>query len=85
MNGTIKIEFEVSKDFVSSFAKVMCSSQLPDMAKFEGWLSRTVAICAEEHDEFIEIDSSSTKMMLSSVIIAAYCEMNEREGGERND
>jgi hypothetical protein len=84
MKGTIKIEFEVSKDFVSSFAKVMCS-QLPDMAKFEDWLSRTGVIYAEEHDEFIEMDSGSTKMMLSSVIIAAYCEMNEREGGERND
>lgn len=83
MEGVIKIEFEVSKDFVSSFAKVMCS-QLPDMAKFEDWLSRTGAICAEEHDEFLEMDSSSAKMMLSSVVVAAYCEMNE-QGGEKEE
>lgn len=80
MKGTIKIEFEISKDFVSSFAKVMCS-QLPDMAEFDGWLSRTGVVCAEEHDEFIEMDDSSAKMMLSSVIIAAYCEMK----GEKED
>lgn len=78
MEGTIKIEFEVSKDFVSSFAKVMCS-QSPDMAEFEDWLNCTGVVCAEEHDEFIEMDSSFTKMMLSSVIVAAYCEMKGKE------
>lgn len=82
MKGKIKVEFELSKDYIASFATVMCK-ELPDMAGFKEWLRQTNGIILPEDDDILNVTDGAEKLLIATIVISSYTiQCEERDDDE---
>lgn len=84
MKGKIKVEFELSKDYIASFATVMCN-ELPDMAGFKEWLKQMGGIVLSEDNDILDVTDGAEKPLIASIVIASFIAQCEEEEDEEED
>lgn len=84
MKEKIKVEFELSKDYIASFATVMCK-ELPDMTGFKEWLRRTDGIILPEDNDILSVTDGSEKLLIASIAITSYITQCEKVNDDEDE